>query len=116
MKLSTMAGFAAFALAASSAARPVLADETSASPSPASTAAAAKVLDTIVTTAERRTTTIRAASRETYVVTSDDLAKFAEPTLAQALSLVPGLFVKRNGAFGGVESLLARGASSEQTL
>ena len=85
------------------------------SPSPSPTAAA-KVLDTIVTTAERRATTIREASRETYVVTADDIARFGAPTIAQALSFVPGLFVKRNGAFGGVESLLVRGASSEQTL
>ena len=114
MKLSIIAAFVACAIAWQLAGRPVLADQPAPSPSP--TTAAVKVLDTIVTTAERRTTTIRAASRETYVVTSNDLAEFAAPTLAQALSFVPGLFVKRNGAFGGVESLLARGASSEQTL
>ena len=84
-------------------------------PSPSATPGA-RLLDTIVTTAERRSTTIRAASRETYVVTADDLARFGAPTIAQALTFVPGLYVKRNGAFGGVESLLVRGASSEQTL
>lgn len=116
MKPSITAGFAAFAIAASFGAGPAAADQAVPTPSPTPSTAAAKLLDTIVTTAERRTTTIRAASRETYVVTSSDLAEFASPTLAQALSFVPGLFVKRNGAFGGVESLLARGASSEQTL
>ncbi|HYK54294.1 MAG TPA: TonB-dependent receptor [Candidatus Eremiobacteraceae bacterium] len=118
MKFSIVAALIACAIGSQLAARPVLADQSAPSPtpSPTPTTAAAKVLDTIVTTAERRTTTIRAASRETYVVTADDLAKFVSPTLAQALSFVPGLFVKRNGAFGGVESLLARGASSEQTL
>ncbi|HET9343493.1 MAG TPA: TonB-dependent receptor [Candidatus Eremiobacteraceae bacterium] len=114
MKLSTIAGSAASAIALFLSAGPAAADQPAPSPTP--TSVPAKLLDTIVTTAERRTTTIRAASRETYVVTSDDLAEFASPTLAQALSFVPGLFVKRNGAFGGVESLLARGASSEQTL
>lgn len=116
MKLSIIAAFIVCAIAAPLGARPVLADQPMPSPSPSPTTAAVKVLDTIVTTASRHTTTIRAASRETFVITSGDLSEFASPTLAQALSFVPGLFVKRNGAFGGVESLLARGASSEQTL
>ncbi|HEY7994255.1 MAG TPA: TonB-dependent receptor [Candidatus Eremiobacteraceae bacterium] len=116
MKLSTITVYAVSVFALAFAAGPAAADQPVPTPSPTASGVAAKLLDTIVTTAERRTTTIRAASRETYVVTSDDLAEFASPTLAQALSFVPGLFVKRNGAFGGVESLLARGASSEQTL
>jgi len=120
MKLPITAAFIAYTLltafASTLAMRPARADQPAPSPSPNATATAAKLLYTIVTTAERRSTTIRAASRETYVVTSGDLAAFASSTLAQALSFVPGLFVKRNGAFGGVESLLARGASSEQTL
>src|SRR5215831_267407 len=116
MKFSIIAASIACAFASVQVARPVLADQPAPSPSPTPTTAAVKVLDTIVTTAERRTTTIRAASRETYVVTSNDLEDFASSTLARALSFVPGLFVKKNGAFGGVESVLARGASSEQTL
>lgn len=112
-----VAAFAAVGFVAVSGPLAARASESAPSPSPSPGATApAKVLDTIVTTAERRPTTIRAASRETYVVTGDDLARFGAPTIAQALSFVPGLFVKRNGAFGGVESLLVRGASSEQTL
>jgi vitamin B12 transporter len=85
------------------------------SPSPTSTPAA-KILDTSIVTAQRRPTTIRSTSRETYVVTEDDLRSLGAPTVSDALAFVPGVFIKANGAFGGVESALMRGASSEQTL
>jgi len=84
-------------------------------PKPTSTPVA-KVLDTVIVTPDRRPTTLRTTSRETYVITADDLRSLGSPTVSAALELVPGVFVKKNGAFGGVESLLMRGASSEQTL
>ena len=90
-----------------------------AAPAPAPTASptpAAKVLDTVVVTAQRHPVTLRSTSRETYVITRADLERFGSPTIAQALSFLPGVYVKTSGAFGGVESALIRGASSEQTL
>src|SRR5579864_9407360 len=98
---------------------PARSEAAQASPAPVSSpspSATAKVLDTVVVTAERRPTTLRSTSRETYVITAAELDALRSPTIGAALSFVPGLYVKRNGAFGGVESVLARGASSEQTL
>src|SRR5215472_4083895 len=113
MKFSTALILAALLLGPARA----LADQVSPSPTPsASPSPPAKVLDSVVVTAERRPTTIRSTSHETYVITLADLDALRSPTIAEALSFVPGIFVKRNGAFGGVESALARGASSEQTL
>ena len=77
MKLSIIAAFIVCAIAAALDARPVLADQPMPSPSPSPTTAAVKVLDTIVPTASRHTPTIRAASRETFVITSGDLSEFA---------------------------------------
>src|SRR5579863_2732708 len=113
MKLSTVLVLSALLVAW----MPARGQADQASPAPsASPSPAAKVLDTVVVTAERRPTTIRSTSRETYVITSAELDALRSPTIGEALSFVPGLYVKRNGAFGGVESVLARGASSEQTL
>jgi len=84
-------------------------------PSPSPTPAA-KILDTVIVTPERRPTTVRTTSREAYVLTSDELRVLGAPTISDALEFVPGVFVKKNGALGGVESVLMRGASSEQTL
>lgn len=85
------------------------------SPSPSATPAA-KLLDTLIVTAERRPTTVRSTSREAYVISAGELQMLGAPTLGEALAFVPGVEVKRNGAFGGVESVLMRAASSEQTL
>lgn len=113
MKVSSALALSALLLAPMRA----VADQASPTPAPSiSPSPPAKLLDTVVVTAERRPTTIRSTSHETYVITLADLDALRAPTIAEALSFVPGLYVKRNGAFGGVESVLARGASSEQTL
>lgn len=114
MKRLTIAALAAAAVLA-----PVGVARAASAPSPAPKATAspaARILDTLIVTAERRPTTVRTTSRETYVISADDMRYLASPTVSAALDFVPGVFVKRNGAFGGVESLLMRGASSEQTL
>jgi len=117
MKRSSIAPLAAAAAltcwSAASAAGTAVAPSPAPSPTPTP---AAKLLDTVIVTPDRRPTTLRTTSRETYVITAEDLRALGSPTVSAALELVPGVFVKRNGAFGGVESLLVRGASSEQTL
>ena len=113
MKRASIAASVAALLALASALNS-LADPAPA-PSPTPTPAA-KVLDTVVVTPGRRPTTVRSTSRETYVIDGSDMRTFEAPTVADALRFVPGVFIKANGAFGGVESVLVRGASSEQTL
>jgi vitamin B12 transporter len=50
------------------------------------------------------------------VIERDDLDRTAARFAADALELVPGLSVSRQGAFGGTTSLRIRGAGSDKTL
>lgn len=85
-------------------------------PSSPSPSPSPRMLDRIVTTAERRPTALGATSRETYLINADDLARSGAQTVADALAFVPGVVVQTYGAAGQLQDVMLRGASTEQTL
>ena len=84
-------------------------------PSPSPTPIA-KLLDTLVVTAQRHQTRIGSTSREVYVVDAGDLRRLGAQTVAEALRFLPGVIVLQYGPTGAVQTLSLRGANTEQTL
>lgn len=89
------------------------ADQPAPSPSPS---ASPKELDSVVVTAQRHATPLERTPRQTFVVTAADLERLGATTVADALRFLPGSVVQQYGAFGSLETVALRGASSAQTL
>ena len=69
----------------------------------------------LVVTATRLPTPL-ALAPDVRVVTADDIARRGDVLAFDSLSLIPGVQISRTGAFGGVTSVMIRGASSDKTL
>jgi vitamin B12 transporter len=97
----------------------------SAAPAPGATPAASpsptaspviKRLDTQIVTAQRHVGTIGSTSRETWVLSAEELERLGAATVADALRFVPGVTVKDTGLIGSLQTVALRGTKSEQTL
>ena len=69
-----------------------------------------------VVTSDRGLESASHTARTTYVVTSAQIARDGDRTVADALEQVPGVNVVRYGAFGAATSVGIRGSSSQQVL
>lgn len=72
-------------------------------------------LQTVVVTATRQPTPIRATSQPVTVLTGADLRARGVTTVADALRAVPATSVVQSGSYGGVTSLFLRGGESRYT-
>ncbi len=70
----------------------------------------------VVVTATATPATAAAVGRALAVVTADDLEGLPVSTVNDALRLLPGVWVRHRGAFGGQTDVSVRGASFGQTL
>jgi vitamin B12 transporter len=69
-----------------------------------------------VVTSDRGVESLQRTARTTYVVTSAQIARDGDRTVADALESVPGVNILRYGAFGAVAAAGIRGSSSQQVL
>lgn len=69
----------------------------------------------IVVTANRAPAPITSVGQSVTVIDTAELITFQRVTVVDALRLVPGVTVARNGGIGGFGSVFIRGADSEQT-
>jgi vitamin B12 transporter len=88
----------------------------SASPSPTPSATPVASLGDVFVTAQRHDTGQRGTTRQTFVLTSTDLAMLGAVTVADALALIPGADVNSYGTDGHLQTAFLRGASSTETL
>ena len=82
---------------------------------PPARAADADTVQEVEVIATRLPTPIDLAT-DVQVVTADDIALRQDSLAFDALSVVPGVEISRTGAFGGLTSVMIRGASSDKTL
>jgi vitamin B12 transporter len=85
-------------------------------PMPALAADAADTARTIVVTANRAPTPIAAVGQSVTVIDTAELQTFQRVTVVDALRLVPGVTIARNGGIGTSTSVNIRGADSDQTV
>ena len=69
-----------------------------------------------VVTSDRSDTTLRNATRTTFVVTAETIARNGYRTVSDALANVPGLQINRYGPIGSQSNYGIRGSSSAQVL
>lgn len=94
---------------------PILAAILAASPTPSASPTAVPEIAHVVTS-DRGAESAARAARTTYVVTSTQMARDGDVTIADALAHVPGVNVVPYGAFGSAVSVGIRGSSSQQVL
>jgi vitamin B12 transporter len=70
----------------------------------------------IVVTANRAPTPITAVGQSVTVIDTAELTTFQRVTVVDALRLVPGITIARNGGIGTATSVNIRGADSDQTV
>lgn len=80
------------------------------------TLAVRAVIETLTVTASHVAVPLSAAPDSVTVITRDELAARQTTTLGDALRLVPGFAVARNGGPGTVTSAFSRGGESDYTL
>ena len=85
------------------------------SPSPSPTPSSPPQIAHVVTS-DRGEESAARATRTTYVVTSNDIARDGYRTVADALSQVPGVYVAHYGPFGQFAEVNIRGSSALQVL
>lgn len=73
-------------------------------------------LEGLVVTAGATTLDEDAVASHVTILESEDLRRFGERTLAEALRDLSGVHVVRGGSFGGVTSVFLRGGESDYTL
>ncbi len=93
----------------------LLAAAVGASPSPTPSPTAVPQIAHVVTS-DRGVESAARTARTTYVVTSAQIARDGDRTVADALEGVPGVNLIRYGAFGAAASVGIRGSSSQQVL
>jgi vitamin B12 transporter len=69
-----------------------------------------------VVTSDRSVESPARTARTTYVVTSAEIARDGDRTVADAIEPLPGVNVVRYGAFGAVATVGIRGSSTQQVL
>ncbi len=79
-------------------------------------ALAADQLDNVQVTATRTTQTVDEALAPVTVITRADIERTQAATVAEALRVVPGLFVSSNGGAGKTTSIFLRGTESDHVL
>ncbi|WP_448582273.1 TonB-dependent receptor, partial [Thermaurantiacus sp.] len=72
--------------------------------------------ETIVVTANRAPTPLASVGQSVSVIDAAELKTFQRVTVVDALRLVPGVTIARNGGIGTVTSVNIRGADSDQTV
>lgn len=83
---------------------------------PAPAAAAEPAGEQLVVTATRAPAPLAAVGQSVSVIDTADLRRLQQVSIADALRLVPGITVARNGGPGTVTSVNIRGADSDQTV
>ncbi len=86
-----------------------------ATPSPSPSPSAPPQIARVVTS-DRGLESAARTARTTYVVTSAQIARDGDRTVADAIELVPGVNLIRYGAFGAAATVGMRGSSSDQIL
>ncbi|TQV64108.1 MAG: TonB-dependent vitamin B12 receptor [Halothiobacillaceae bacterium] len=79
-------------------------------------ALAADQLDNVQVTATRTAQTVDEALAPVTVITRADIERTQAATVAEALRVVPGLFVSSNGGAGKTTSIFLRGTESDHVL